>query len=383
MDQQKNIFTARFSLVFGIWTLVALCEAASDYLITHSSGTGPSLLIFLRSSLSETWTWAAFTPIVFLIARRFPLSRPGWVSALCVHLACFALLSLLHSAIYGLLDPANARSTLKLQFLSELYSDIWMYWPLVCIQALLDSQARIRDRDRVAAQLEAQLTKSSLALLRAQIQPHFLFNTLNAISALVRIDALAAEDMIADLAEVLRASFSDPISQESPLRHELQLVRCYLRIQCRRFDRLTVDLAVSPEALDALIPALLLQSLVENAVVHGIAPADRPCTIRIEAGRRGDQLLLSVVDDGMGLAVPNRDGVGLSNARSRLRQLYPGRHFLDLHSEPKAGTSITVSIPFQILSRVAAGAVIDDENTNPDRGRRSLGSQEPGISVIG
>ena len=385
-----KVFSARYSLVFGLWTLVAFCEAGSNYLIAHAMATSRPFIPFLRSALSETWTWAALTPIVFLVARRFPLSRPGLMRALWVHMTCFAGLSLLHSALFGMLDPSQVRapphyqgSLLKLQFLAEIYSDIWMYWPLVCIQALLDSQARTRDRDRVAARLEAQLTKSSLALLRAQIQPHFLFNTLNAVSALIRIDAAAAEDMVADLAEVLRASFSDPASQETTLRHELQLIRCYLRIQCRRFDRLAVDYAVSPETLDALIPSLMLQSLVENAVVHGIAPAERPGTIKIQAERHEDRLVLQVTDNGMGLKMPLRDGVGLSNARSRLRQLYADRHRVELAGDSGDGTTVTVCIPFRCLSRGAAGDSIDHENPNPDRRRRSVGSEEAVISVGG
>jgi two-component system LytT family sensor kinase len=390
MRSMLKIFAARFSLVFGLWTLVALCNAGADYLIIRVAAPSSAFIPFLRGALCETWTWAALTPIVFLIARRFPLSKPGLTRALFVHLACFFLLSLLHSALLGVVDPSQVRapahyqgSLLVLRFLEEIYSDIWMYWPLVCIQALLDSRARTRDRDRVAAQLEAQLAKSSLALLRAQIQPHFLFNTLNAVSALIRFDALAAEGMVADLAEVLRASFADPTSQETTLRHELQLVRCYLRIQCRRFDRLTVDYAVSAETLDAMIPALVLQSLVENAVVHGVAPAERPGTISIQADQQGDRLVLKVVDNGMGLKVPLRDGVGLSNARSRLRHLYADCHFITLSGEPDRGTTITVSIPFRVLSRGVAGASIDHENSNPDRGRRSPRPEEPFITVGG
>ena len=204
------------SLVFGLWTLVALCNAGADYLIIRVAATNKPFFPFLRGALCETWTWAALTPLVFLIARRFPLSKPNLTRALFVHLACFFVLSLLHSALLGVVDPSQVRtppdyrgSLLGLRFLEEIYSDIWMYWPLVCIQALLDSRARTRERDRIAAELEAQLAKSSLALLRAQIQPHFLFNTLNAVSALIRIDALTAQDMVADLAELLRASFSD------------------------------------------------------------------------------------------------------------------------------------------------------------------------------
>jgi two-component system LytT family sensor kinase len=385
-----KIFTGKMSLVFGLWTLVALCNAGADYLIIRVAATNKPFFPFLRGALCETWTWAALTPLVFLIARRFPLSKPNLARALFVHLACFFVLSLLHSALLGVVDPSQVRtppdyrgSLLGLRFLEEIYSDIWMYWPLVCIQALLDSRARTRERDRIAAELEAQLAKSSLALLRAQIQPHFLFNTLNAVSALIRIDALTAQDMVADLAELLRASFSDSTSQETTLRRELQLVRCYLRIQCRRFDRLTVDYAVSSETQDAMIPALLLQSFVENAVVHGIAPAERPGTIRIQADRQDDRLVLKVVDNGMGLHLPLRDGVGLSNAKNRLRQLYGDCHRMELGGTRDRGTAVTVSIPFRILSHGAAGVSSNHDNPNPDRGRRSAGSQTPVVPVGG
>ena len=390
MHGMTKLLTARMSLVFGLWTLVALCEAGANFLIFRTMGADRPFSPLLRSALCETWTWAALTPVVFLFARRFPLSKPDLLRAACVHLACFAVLSLFHSALLGVLDPSQVRipphyqgSVLKLRFLAEIYSDIWMYWPLVCIQALIDSQARTRDRDRVAAQLEAQLTKSSLALLRAQIQPHFLFNTLNAVSALIRIDALTAQDMVADLAEVLRASFSDPTSQETTLRRELQLVRCYLRIQCRRFDRLTVDYAVSSETLDALIPSLLLQSFVENAVVHGIAPKERPGTILIQAAHQDDRLVLRVIDNGMGLTLPLRDGVGLSNARNRLRQLYGNCHFMELYGNRDKGTTVTVSIPFRPMPHGAAGASFSHENPDPDRGRRSAGSQKPFVPIGG
>src|SRR5262249_19187288 len=157
--------------------------------------------------------------------------------------------------------------TLPLRFLEEFYSDIWMYWPLVCIQALIDSHARARAQARQAAELEALLARAHRALLGAQIQPHFLFNALHAVSALIRIDPAAAEDMVADLAEILRASSAESSLQETPLRRELDLVACYLRIQQRRFgERLRVNQVVAPDLLDAAGPALVLQSLVENAV---------------------------------------------------------------------------------------------------------------------
>jgi len=248
-----------------------------------------------------------------------PLGTAGPGEGDRVHLAAFLLLSLLHCVLAGavggplLAVPAHyPGSLLKLRFLEEIYGDIWMYWPLVCIQALIDSHARAREREKRAAELETLLATSHLALLRAQIQPHFLFNTLHAVSALVRIDAGAAEDMIADLAEILRAAFADSTLQETIVQRELDLVACYLRIQQRRFsDRLRVNYRIAPQVLPAALPSLVLQSLVENAVIHGIAPLARGGTIEIRADRRGGRLELQVVDDGAGMQPGHRSGMVL------------------------------------------------------------------------
>jgi two-component system LytT family sensor kinase len=363
------------AIVFGLWTLLGLCAGTLDSLQLYSIGRHPDYWTF-REPLIVQWIWAAFTPLVFVTAQRFPLRRPALLLALSMHTGCFLSLSMLHSVItasigtpLGGVPPEYHGSLLKLRFLAELYSDIWMYWPLVCIQALIDSHAQSRERDRVTARLETQLTTARLAVLRAQIQPHFLFNTLHSIAALMRIDVRAAEDMVADLAEILRASFSEPITHESSLRRELELVRCYTRIQsCRFSERLKVNYQVAAETLDAAVPVLVLQSLVENAVIHGIAPADRPGTIEIAACRRGEQLILSVDDDGVGLRAAPRSGVGLSNARRRLRQLYGDQQSIELIEKADRGVTVTVSVPFRDLPKDSRewGR---DEDTNSDRGR--------------
>ena len=269
-------FAKRFALVFALWTIAAICGGLADYLFADLLGRHPAFWAVFRRPLTEQWIWAALTPLVLFVAHRFPLARPALARAIAVHVAAFLLLSLLHCVLAGavggplLAVPAHyPGSLLKLRFLEEIYGDIWMYWPLVCIQALIDSHARAREREKRAAELETLLATSHLALLRAQIQPHFLFNTLHAVSALVRIDAGAAEDMIADLAEILRAAFADSTLQETTVQRELDLVACYLRIQQRRFsDRLRVNYRIAPQVLPAALPSLVLQSLVENAVIH-------------------------------------------------------------------------------------------------------------------
>lgn len=366
-------FTKQFSLVFLLWTLIAVCGGAADFLFLRAVGSDPSWWTVFRRPLTEQWIWAALTPVVFVIARRFPLSRPGITRAAAIHACSFLGLSLLHCAIAGAVGspfatlPAHYHgSLLELRFLEEIYSDIWMYWPLVCIQALLDSHTRAREREKRAAELETLLAQSHLALLRAQIQPHFLFNTLNAVAALARIDPDAVEDMVADLAEILRASFSDA-RQETTLRHELELVGCYLRIQCRRFgDRLQVHYRPAPDTLDAAVPALVLQSLVENAVIHGITPLGRPGTVEIRSYRRSELIVLEVEDDGVGLQPQKHTGLGLSNARRRLRQLYGSEQAIELTAVPGGGTVATVSFPFK--------GPCTHEDADIDCGRRAAGA---------
>jgi signal transduction histidine kinase len=382
-------FSKRFALVFALWTVAAVCGGVADYLFAYLLGRHPAFWAVFRRPLTEQWIWAALTPLVFFVAHRFPLTRPTLARAIGVYVAAFLLLSLLHCALAGavgeplLAVPAHyPGSLLKLRFLEEFYSDIWMYWPLVCIQALIDSHARAREREKRAMELEALLARSQLALLRAQIQPHFLFNTLHAISALIRIDTRAAEDMIADLAEILRASFADTSLQETTLQRELDLVACYLRIQQRRFsDRLRVNYLVAPEALQAAIPSLVLQSLVENAVIHGIAPLARGGTIEIRARRCGTTLELQVLDDGAGMQPGHRSGMGLANARRRLRELYGEEQSVIVKPAPGGGgVAAVVSIPFHEAAPAGVESeVVTRENTDPDRGRRGA---RPAQSVV-
>ena len=372
-------FAKRFALVFALWTIAAICGGLADYLFADLLGRHPAFWAVFRRPLTEQWIWAALTPLVLFVAHRFPLARPALARAIAVHVAAFLLLSLLHCVLAGaaggplLAVPAHyPGSLLKLRFLEEIYGDIWMYWPLVCIQALIDSHTRAREREERAAELETLLATSRLALLRAQIQPHFLFNTLHAVSALVRIDAGAAEDMIADLGEILRAAFADSTLQETTVQRELDLVACYLRIQQRRFsDRLRVNYRIAPQVLPAALPSLVLQSLVENAVIHGIAPLARGGTIEIRADRRGGRLELQVVDDGAGMQPGHRSGMGLANARRRLRELYGEEQSLEVQTAGGGGVTATVSIPFHDAPGGAPSEVVIREDTDAERGRRS------------
>jgi two-component system LytT family sensor kinase len=409
-------FAKRFALVFGLWTVAAICGGVADYFYSLALGEHLSFWGAFRRPLTEQWIWAALTPLAFFVAHRFPLTRPRLARAIGVHAVAFISLSLLHCVLAEAVGeplaalPAHYNGpTLPLRFFEEFYGDIWMYWPLVCIQALIDSHARARQKERHAAELEALLAKSHLALLRAQIQPHFLFNTLHALSALIRVDPVAAEDMVADLAEILRASSAESGLQETSLRRELELVACYLRIQQRRFgDRLRVSQVVAPEVLEAAVPALVLQSLVENAVAHGIAPLGRCGSVEIRVYRREGQLVLQVEDDGVGmpaeLAGTGRGGTGggsaggpgaggaggggtgLANARRRMTELYGDQQSLKVTGMPGRGVSAIACIPFRILSWNTVETeepeeVVSREHTDIDSGRRSAGAAQPVVST--
>jgi LytS/YehU family sensor histidine kinase len=224
-----------------------------------------------------------------------------------------------------------------------------------------------------ALKLESQLAKAQLEALRSQLQPHFLFNTLNSISALMQDDVEAAEDMLADLSYMLRVSLDNSTTQEVKLADELHLLEAYVRIQKRRFQgRLQVDTEAPPETLEAQVPSLLLQPLVENAIRHGLAPLSRTGKIQIASRKDAARLLITVSDDGCGLPPEYREGIGLRNTRERLKQLYGAEAELHLHGAPGQGVTATVTVPFRIAEKRLE--IHEHEHHHIDSGRRTFGA---------
>jgi two-component system LytT family sensor kinase len=380
MSSDSTKSSARqFAVVLGAWTAVAIIEGLADYWLKASVGNAPDFWGVFRWPLIEQWIWACLTPVVFVLTARFPLARPHLARSFAVHVAAFLVLSMIHCVVADALGsplaappPSYRGGLLALRFMEEVYSDIWMYWPLVCIRALIDSNSRSRRKEIEASRLQGLLASSQLALLRAQIQPHFLFNTLHSVTTLVRTDPAGAEDLIADLAEILRASFSELSSQEITVGQELELVDCYLRIQQRRFsDRLQVVHRIAPAVLDAALPPLVLQSLVENAVIHGIAPSNKAGEVEISIVREDGRLCLEVRDGGVGLPANFVPGLGITNTRLRLQRLYGENQSMVVSGAPGCGATASLSIPFRVLTSGAAGGGDDNENSNVYRGRRA------------
>jgi LytS/YehU family sensor histidine kinase len=230
-----------------------------------------------------------------------------------------------------------------------IYWNISVYWVIIGVYLAFDYQDHLKDRRLRNAELERLLSESRLQTLRAQLHPHFLFNTLNAISAHVERDPRVARRMIEQLGELLRLSLDHAEDPEIPLERELAFLDRYLELQKVRFeDRLDTVMNVDPGVLDALVPAFILQPLVENSIVHGVAASLRPSVISLDAWREGGRLRLRVQDDGPGLPAGWRTGLGISNTRERLHRLYgdDGQSF-DISGPAGAGVRVDIAIPFR------------------------------------
>ena len=310
-----------------------------------------------------TWyLWALLTPAIASLVWRFPLTRVRWRSSLLVHLPASAALFGAQMALFGLasrafgLSPDLLRPRLRALPPRSAIQDVLVGYAFrgagtyaLIVLGLIFFDYMRKDRERVA--LEGQLALAELKALRMQLQPHFLFNTLHAIGVLIHSDPKAAHLMLTRLAELLRLSLDTASEPELPLETELAFVEKYLAIQKVRFgDRLTVRYALEPGAMRGLVPTLVMQPLVENALEHGLAPHARLGVIEIAAAREGDALTIRVRDNGDGLAESSqrmKSGVGLANTRGRLRQLYGDRSRLTLSNIAGGGLEAILEMPWR------------------------------------
>lgn len=307
---------------------------------------------------SEWLFLGALTPIVYYLASRFPLRRETALRTLAIHavgslVLCVGWASAGVALQYelGWFGPkASMPQQLANWMLTSLPYSVFMYFAVLgCVYAFTYF-AEARAREAHAARLSSQLAESRLNALRMQLNPHFLFNSLNAIGVLVRDQQTAAASrMIELLADVLQTVLRADSRHEIPLGDEIRFVEQYLAIEQVRFsDRLRVAWSVDASVRSALVPGFILQPLVENALRHGIAKRSEPGTIEIAAHREGDSLVLSVTDDGPGVpASPNEAGVGLTNTRERILTMYGPVASLVLDSRHRVGTVATIRLPYR------------------------------------
>lgn len=351
----------RWVLLFAIWTLVALLVTAQTLLrFGRTPGAIPwgSVIGFQVAYWNG---WALVTPLVFWLASARPFGGARRWRTLGEHALAALGVSVVMLAWWAFLtrrlEPFGrgaAPPSLAAEFLHwfgiGFHYDLVTYGAILGIGLALDSHARLRERELSAARLEARLAEAQLEALRFQLQPHFLFNTLHAIASLVEADPSAARRMIARLGGVLRQTLELGGRPEVTLREELEIVDGLLDLEAVRFaDRLRIERTIEPAALDALVPGLVLQPLVENALRHGIARRAGPGTVSLRASRVGDELVLVVADDGPGPALdPARGGIGLENTRARLAQMHGTGASLRITAPASGGCEVTVRLPWRI-----------------------------------
>lgn len=345
------------SICFGL----GLFDALQDVAVMRTEGMHHPLTRLFGAMLLSWLPWALATPVVLRLQRQYPLQRtmlaPWLIHA--VALVIIAVVSGVWDAVLQRLlhpwSPTNALPfvTLSLtKFYGELLSCVVLYSCVLLVGHMLDSRERLALQRTEAARLNEQLSKAQLNALRQQIEPHFLFNTLNAISGLVREERNeAAVGMIAGLSDLLRHTLKDSNTQEVPLEEELQLLEKYLDIQKIRFaDRLQLSVDIDKEFFSARVPSFILQPIVENALKHGIAARANGGAIRITAIRSNGLLTFRVYNDGPSLPAgweTNQSGVGISNVRTRLQSLYGNAYDLTIRNQAPAGVEVSVSVPFR------------------------------------
>jgi sensor histidine kinase YesM len=345
----------QWAIIFVCWTLFALFFASQGFINQARYNGHIEWTRTLAVWLMCAYSWAAVTPVILWLARRFPLDSRKWLRPLTIHLASASFFSLFALVIFIFLreiilpeERPSMVESLRSLAVAEFHAGLLIYSAVVGIDHALDYYRRYRERELRASQLETRLVQAQLDALKMQLHPHFLFNTLNSISVLMRRDVEAADRMLVGLSNLLRVTLAAKTAHEIPLREELDFLEKYLEIEQTRFrDRLTLRMRIEREAMEAMVPHLIFQPLVENAVRHGIRDRESGGLIEIRAERRGDALLLEVRDDGPGIEESVSEGVGLSNTRARLEYLYGADAKLELRNSREGGLVTSVQIPFR------------------------------------
>ena len=364
MKKRRSII---WILAFVGWMLVGMSFTLNYYLFADHYVAlfqkPPTLKEMLVWELPYWLLWFAMSPLIFSLTKRFRIQRDNWNDTVLVHLLSCFFIAILHRAVYLLVgwmlhvafynEFTSLSDLFRFLFLFNLPTGFLSYGTIFLICVAFDYYSRYVEEEVKAAALKAQLAEAQLQALKMQLQPHFLFNTLNSISALLDEDVDAADEMLARLGDFLRITLENSGAQTVTLQEELEFLRRYLDIEKVRFqDRLQVHFAIEPPTLAAKVPNLILQPLIENAIRHGIAERIEGGQIEVRASLTGDTLRLQVSDDGAGINADSlngngrKEGVGLANTRARLARVYGEEHHFTLEAAPEHGTLATIEIPF-------------------------------------
>jgi len=335
--------------LLGGWLLVALYGTVQAYLYPAVVGGGrwwPALL----SNFLHYAPWMAVIPLVDASLERFPIERGNWVPRLATHAVAGLGVTLIILVPVQLLLRAiglNGQYPLSALVVWGLQGMYPTYWLIVLALLALQSYRHLQEERVHALALRASLSEARLEALSAQLEPHFLFNALNSVSSLMVEDPRAAQSMLARLGDLLRATLRTDRNQRIPLADEVEVLRLYLELErVRHEDRIEVRLEVPPECEETEVPPFLLQPLVENAFRHGLGGREQGGRVWVRAAREGESVRIEVGDDGEGADRSLlKEGIGLSNTRKRLQQLYGGEASLAIESAPRRGFSAVITVP--------------------------------------
>jgi signal transduction histidine kinase len=351
-----------FGAVFAFWTLIAIIHISQNVYSAVTRGDEIDWTIILSWSVIRWYLWAAFTLPVYRVAQRFPIERLSLKYGILKHTGLGFAAAALHMLLEAVLIYsvrlafdgegsllANLRALLAYNF----HVNLFVYCGLVGASHAFDYYKKLREGELRTVQLQADLSRSQLQVLKAQLQPHFLFNAHHTILGLMlKGERDHAIDMLTKLSDLLRRTLENGEVEKCSLGDELDFTRQYLEIQKTRFqDRLRVDLQIDPQSLDASVPNMLLQPLVENAVSHGLTPHSKAGRLRIHTLKHDGKLRVAVADDGHGIPPEVEHlfaaGHGLGITRARLLHLYGGRFELSLRNSDLGGAEVLIEIPFE------------------------------------
>lgn len=358
-DGTRKRLWLRSVLFVSFWTLIGLSFAGQFYISSLQFGHPITWRQAVAWSLGDWYVWAALSIPIVRLGRAFQIERQNWPRRAALHVGFSAVFSLLYVAIRSAVGQwqtwfTGTQATFAEAFLPLLvktwHLNLLIYWVIISISHALDYYRKYQERELQTAALEKQLAEARLQALQMQVNPHFLFNTLHAISNLMHKDVDAADRMISRLGDLLRYTLDSSKDQEVPLKQELSFIERYLDLIRTRFgNRLRVTVTVDPAVLKARVPNLILQPLVENAVRHGIEPRASAGHIEIRGREDHGQLLLQVRDDGQGLSPKAKERVGISNTRARLQQLYSTNSDFEFKPADGGGVEVNLRIPLRFF----------------------------------
>lgn len=370
-----------------IWTLVGTAAYARHYLQDPTAGHPTTTVYELLLWLTCFYPWIAFSPLVFQLERKYPLQSAKWppnllrLAAVCLPMSYLGAeiaqgLSIGIRLLFH--EPLEIQNPWWIPAQCEMWIQVFVYWSTVVgaymIRCLIQLHQREKEAAKLAlekAELESSLRQAELETLRMRLNPHFLFNCLQNIAVLTQDDPKTATQMLTRLGDLLRTALRRESSAEMTLASEIALTRSYVAIEKMRFeDRLSILFDISPQSEQALVPAFLLQPLVENAILHGLRGIQRNGVISICSKVELEHLVITITDNGIGLPVKDmanlESGVGLTSTCERLEKMYPQQHSFSIRALPEGGTEVRVMLPLR-LENSSLGVTVYEQAAAVDR----------------